>query len=74
MVSTLTAALADDDVADQLRTGTLVKPARWEGFGFGGGPDLMVVPATSGRTRGCETRCQEGCFQSNTRRPVGIAR
>ena len=45
VVSTLTAALADDDVADQLHRGTLVKPARWEGFGFGGGPDLMVVPA-----------------------------
>jgi hypothetical protein len=45
VVSTLTAALADDDVADQLRSGSLVKPARWEGFGFGGGPDLMVVPA-----------------------------
>ena len=44
VVSTLTAALADDDVADQLRSGTLVKPARWEGFGFGGGPDLMIVP------------------------------
>ncbi len=45
VVSTITAALADDDVAEQLHRGTLVKPARWEGFGFGGGPDLMVVPA-----------------------------
>ena len=45
VVSSLTAALADEDVADQLHRGTLVKPARWEGFGFGGGPDLMVVPA-----------------------------
>ena len=46
VVSSLTAALADDDVADQLRSGTMVKPARWEGFGFGGGPDLTIVPAT----------------------------
>ena len=46
VVSTLTAALANDDVADHLRSGTMVKPARWEGFGFGGGPDLMIVPAT----------------------------
>lgn len=45
VVSTLTAALADGTVADQLRSGTLVKPARWEGFGFGSVPDLTVVPA-----------------------------
>ena len=51
VVSTLTAALADDGVADQLADGTMVKPARWEGFGFGGGaPDLTLVhsaPATT---------------------------
>ncbi len=48
VVSTLTAALADSDVADQVADGTLVKPARWEGFGFGGGPELSLVqsPAT----------------------------
>jgi hypothetical protein len=45
VVSTLTAALADSDVADQVADGTLVKPARWEGFGFGGGPDLSLVPS-----------------------------
>ena len=45
VVATLTAALADDEVAEQLRSGTMVKPARWEGFGFGAGPDLMIVPA-----------------------------
>jgi len=48
VVSTLTAALADDDVAAQVIEGTLVKPARWEGFGFGGAPDLTVV--SGGRT------------------------
>ena len=50
VVSTLTAALADEDVADQLADGTLVKPARWEGFGFGGGPDLSLVPPPAKRT------------------------
>lgn len=45
VVSTLTAALADSGVADQVADGTLVKPARWEGFGFGGGPDLSLVPS-----------------------------
>ena len=44
VVATLTAALADDEVAEQLRSGTMVKPARWEGFGAG--PDLMIVPAS----------------------------
>ena len=44
VVSTLTAALADQAVAEQIADGTLVKPARWEGFGFGGAPDLSVVP------------------------------
>jgi type IV secretory pathway VirB10-like protein len=44
VVSTLTAALADQGVAEQIADGTLVKPARWEGFGFGGAPELSVVP------------------------------
>lgn len=43
VVSTLTAALADADIADQVADGTLVKPARWEGFGGNGSPDLIVV-------------------------------
>lgn len=42
VVATLTAALSDDAVADEVERGVLVKPARWEGFGFGG-PDLTVV-------------------------------
>jgi hypothetical protein len=46
VVSTLTAALADEEVADQVADGTLVKPARWEGFGFGGDPDLSLVPSS----------------------------
>lgn len=49
VVSTLTAALADPDVAGLVADGTLVKPARWEGFGFGGSPDLTVVGGTGGR-------------------------
>ncbi|MEP6560086.1 MAG: hypothetical protein ABJD68_03305, partial [Nakamurella sp.] len=43
VVSTLTAALADADIARQVADGVLVKPARWEGFGFGGSPDLTLV-------------------------------
>jgi hypothetical protein len=49
VVSTLTAALADQAVAEQIADGALVKPARWEGFGFGGGPDLSVVPVPADR-------------------------
>ncbi|WP_420123988.1 hypothetical protein [Nakamurella sp.] len=43
VVSTLTAALSDDSVADEIERGVLVKPARWEGFGLGG-PELTLVP------------------------------
>lgn len=42
VVSTLTAALSDESVAAEVQRGVLVKPARWEGFGFGG-PDLTLV-------------------------------
>jgi len=73
VVSTLTAALANDDVADQLRSGTMVKPARWEGFGFGGGPDLMIVPATQAEPeKNSGTRCQKSFFQPNARRRIGV--
>ncbi|MET0966448.1 MAG: hypothetical protein ABWZ02_08640, partial [Nakamurella sp.] len=51
VVSTLTAALADSDIAEQVADGVLVKPARWEGFGFGGSPDLTLVGG-SGRGSG----------------------
>lgn len=43
IVSTLTAALADSDLAEKLADGTLITSASWEGFGFGGPPDLTVV-------------------------------
>jgi hypothetical protein len=45
VVSTLTAALSDESVADEIERGVLVKPARWEGFGLGG-PELTLVPST----------------------------
>ena len=45
VVSTLTAALSDESVADEIQRGVLVKPARWEGFGFGG-PELTLVPSS----------------------------
>jgi len=71
VVSTLTAALADDDVADQMRTGTLVKPARWEGFGFGGRPDLMVVPAIQDRPEDAETVAKKAVSsRTRTARPA----
>lgn len=44
VTSTLTAALADSTVAEKLAAGTLLTSASWEGFGFGGPPDLSVVP------------------------------
>ncbi len=60
VVSTLTAALADPDVAAQVADGTLVKPARWEGFGFGGSPDLTVVGGTGGAGGGSGARGSSG--------------
>jgi hypothetical protein len=41
---TLTAALAEPTVADSLRTGALVKPAAWSGFGVAPPEDLAAVP------------------------------
>jgi hypothetical protein len=41
---TLTAALAEPSVADSLRTGALVKPAAWSGFGVALAEDLAAVP------------------------------
>jgi hypothetical protein len=37
-------------VADQVADGTLVKPAKWEGFGFGGGADLTLVHSAPARS------------------------
>jgi hypothetical protein len=41
---TLAAALAEPTVADSLRTGALVKPAAWSGFGVAPPEDLAAVP------------------------------
>jgi hypothetical protein len=46
---TLTASLADPSVLDVLRTGALVKPAVWSGFGVASPEDLAAVPVGSGR-------------------------
>jgi hypothetical protein len=43
---TLTAALAEPSVAESLRTGALVKPAAWSGFGVAAAEDLAAVPPT----------------------------
>lgn len=45
ITATLSAALADPDVLDQLRDGALVRSARWDGFGDAG-PALSLVPPT----------------------------
>ncbi|MGS0685909.1 hypothetical protein ACVBEQ_12315 [Nakamurella sp. GG22] len=57
VVSTLTAALAEESIAAQVADGTLVKPARWEGFGSVGSPDLTLVP--SGTDSGASRRKSE---------------
>lgn len=49
VISTLNAAVADEGVVEQLRTGTLLRPARWDGFGFASPPELSVVRPTTPR-------------------------
>ncbi len=51
VVSTLNAAVADQSVVEQLRSGTLLRPARWDGFGFASPPELSVVRPSSARQR-----------------------
>jgi len=44
VTATLTAALADPQVAEQLRAGTMLRPARWDGFGSAAASTLTPVP------------------------------
>ncbi|MGQ4616754.1 hypothetical protein [Nocardia sp. R7R-8] len=54
---TLTAALADPEVADRLRAGTLVTAANYEGFGPSG-PGLLAVPEPAARSGRAAARPQ----------------
>ncbi|MEJ7704359.1 MAG: hypothetical protein WKF47_12095 [Geodermatophilaceae bacterium] len=61
VVSTLNAAVADQGVVEQLGSGTLVRPARWDGFGFASPPELSVVRPSTPRPRAVPAhRCQAG--------------
>ncbi len=44
ITSTLTAALADQQIAAQLQAGLVVQPGEWSGFGLDIGPALTVLP------------------------------
>jgi hypothetical protein len=44
VIGTLTAAFADPDLVDLLRSGTLLRHAQWDGFGSAIRPDLALVP------------------------------
>lgn len=54
---TLTAALADPDVADRLRAGTLATAASYEGFGPSG-PELLAAPEPAAPRGGAAARKQ----------------
>jgi hypothetical protein len=62
VTATLGAALADPEVAGQVAAGTLIRPARSEGFGPagpGGPPELALVTSSGGRgPRPTRTRAQ----------------
>jgi hypothetical protein len=55
VASTLEAALADPDVAEQLGTGTLVRSAEWSGFGDST-PTLAAVPPLRAEPKGSAKR------------------
>jgi hypothetical protein len=50
VTATLTAALADPDVAEQIRAGALVRPVRWEGFGSVPLSRISALPVRAPRT------------------------
>ena len=52
VTATLGAALADPEVAGQVAAGTLIRPARSEGFGPGGPPELALVTLSGARGTG----------------------
>ncbi len=52
VTDTFNAALADPEVASQVAAGTLVRSARWAGFGPGIGTAAIQPPATAGRAGG----------------------
>lgn len=47
--STLSAAVADAEVAELVTSGTLIRSARWDGFGGASRPDLALVPPPATR-------------------------
>jgi hypothetical protein len=60
VTATLGAALADPQVARQLGAGTLVRPARSEGFGPAGGPELALVTSSGARSPARTPRARTG--------------
>lgn len=67
VISTLNAAVADEGVVEQLGSGTLVRAARWDGFGFASPPELSVVRPTGRPSRGEPDRGRsEGKAQRGT--------
>jgi hypothetical protein len=56
VATTLGAALADPRVAEQLATATMARPARSEGFGPDGPPELAPVTSSGARGPGRATR------------------
>ena len=64
VTATLGAAMADPEVAEQLRAGTLHRPARRDGFGPDDAPALTLVPSATEKRGSTEKRGKPA-----TRRP-----
>jgi hypothetical protein len=68
VTATLTAALADPQVAEQLRAGTLLRAARWDGFGSAAASTLTPVPVPL-PAEGHRSRPVQAVPASRTRAP-----
>ena len=70
VTATLGAAMADPEVAEQLRAGTLHRPARRDGFGLDDAPALTLVPSATEKRGSTEKRDNtEKRGKPATRRP-----
>src|SRR6266496_3002568 len=70
IIGTLTAAFADPDLVDLLRSGTLLRAAQWDGFGSAIRPDLALVPPPGRPAVASRTRPTKKASRAKARRSV----
>lgn len=70
VTATLSAALADPQVADRVRAGALERAAHSEGFGTAGAQILTLVPSSSGGSRAAAGRAASPARTGGTATPA----